>query len=231
MKGILITIAIIISVSMIHVDCIAQSKSIKGEVVTFDSIPVINANIKVKSSKKEYKTDSNGRFELECESNDVLNISANGFYTSKLKVDDESTNLSITLNLKTGDKNATAAINNGHINNIESFKVLASKMNSGEDFSQYANVYEIIEGRISGVQVSNGQIIIRGANQMQVEPNVDNSALIVVDGAISDPSILSTLPTSLVKSVKVLKDGNTAAYGSQGANGVLLIETKSASDL
>ena len=57
----------------------------------------------------------------------------------------------------------------------------------------------------------------------------NQGALIVVDGVINDNSILSTLPTSLVKSIKIMKDGSYAIYGSRGTNGVVLIKTKSGS--
>ena len=226
MKGILVSIIILISALIIQMESFAQTVMVRGEVVTFDSIPVINANIKAKGSKQEVITDSNGRFEIECESDDVLTVSANGFNSEKVKLDGESGNLKINLKLKSGDKNIKAAIDNGHVSNAESFSALASKNNSGEDYSQYANIYEILQGKFPGVQISNGEIIIRGMSSMQMEPDTPNSALIVVDGVINNSSILNTLITSEVESIKIVKDGGSALYGSRGGNGVVVIKMK-----
>lgn len=210
---------------LITVSGFAQDKVIHGQIFTFDTIPLINANIKVKSSKQEVKSDTTGRFKVECTSNDVLTVSANGFNSEKVKLAEKSDNVKVNLKLKPGDKNRKAAIDSGHIGNVENFNAIASVPENNEDFSQYANIYEIIQGRFPGVQISNGYIIIRGVNRILVN-SAQNGALIVVDGVINDNSILSTLPTSLVKSVKILKDGNIAKYGSRGTNGVVLIETK-----
>jgi TonB-dependent SusC/RagA subfamily outer membrane receptor len=59
-----------------------------------------------------------------------------------------------------------------------------------------------------------------------MEPNTPNSALIVVDGVINNSSILNTLPTSEVESIKIVKDGGSALYGSRGGNGVVVIKMK-----
>ncbi len=203
----------------------AQDKVIHGQVFTFDSIPIINASIKVKSSKQETKSDANGRFTVECTSDDVLSVSANGFNSEKVKLDKNLDNVNVNLELKPGDKNLKKAIDDGHVSNAESFNAIASMQNDEEDFTQYANIYEIIQGRFPGVQISNGYIIIRGVNRLMAS-SAENGALIVVDGVINDNSILSTLPTSQVKSIKIMKNGNNAIYGSRGTNGVVLIETK-----
>ena len=182
---------------------------INGVVFTFDSIPLTNAKIKVKSSKQEVESDTTGRFTVECTSNDVLFISARGFNSKKVKLSENLVNINTNLTLKPGDKNRELAIRNGHINNKESFNAIANVNQNNEDFLNYANIYEIIQGRFTGVQIEHGEIIIRGINRMQLG-GVNNGALIVVDGVIRDKSILSTISTSLVKSIKVMKGGSNA---------------------
>jgi len=91
----------------------------------------------------------------------------------------------------------------------------------------YTDMYELIRGRFAGVQVqSNGDIIIRGVNSF----NSSSSALIVIDGVPSNSGILSSLPPIQVKNISVLKDGGAAIYGTRGANGVVIIETKKGGD-
>ena len=84
----------------------------------------------------------------------------------------------------------------------------------------YSDMYEYLRGRVPGVMVtSDKRIIIRGigTNSDSFEP------LILVDGVeISD---LSSINPSDVESVDVIKDGTSAIYGMQGANGVIIIKT------
>jgi Outer membrane receptor for ferrienterochelin and colicins len=84
----------------------------------------------------------------------------------------------------------------------------------------YSNMYDYLRGRVPGVQVTpDNRIIIRG-----IGTNSDNfDPLILVDGVqVTD---LSNLDPTFVKSVDVIKDGSTAIYGMQGANGVIIITT------
>ena len=84
----------------------------------------------------------------------------------------------------------------------------------------YSNMYDYLRGRVPGVQVTaDNRIIIRGigTNSNNTDP------LILVDGV--EVTDLSTLDPTYVKSVDVIKDGSSAIYGMQGANGVIIIKT------
>jgi TonB-dependent SusC/RagA subfamily outer membrane receptor len=84
----------------------------------------------------------------------------------------------------------------------------------------YSNMYEYLRGKVPGVMItSDNRIIIRGigTNSGNTDP------LILVDGVqVTDLSGLNPVD---VKSVDVIKDGSSAIYGMQGANGVILITT------
>jgi len=126
--------------------------------------------------------------------------------------------------LKPGTKNREIAIGYGHVLDSEKLNAVSTLNNEDVDFSQYTNMYELIRGRFAGVQIMNGEIIIRGINSI----NSSSAALIVLDGVAVDNSILYTLSPIQVKSVNIIKDGSSAIYGARGANGVVLIETKKA---
>ena len=84
----------------------------------------------------------------------------------------------------------------------------------------YSDMYAYLRGRVPGVQVtSDNRIIIRGigTNSDATDP------LILVDGV--EMTDLSSINPSDVKSVDVIKDGSSAIYGMQGANGVIIIKT------
>ena len=89
----------------------------------------------------------------------------------------------------------------------------------------YSNMYDYLRGRVPGVQVtSDNRIIIRGlgTNSDSYDP------LILVDGVQMND--LSSIDPQSVTSVDVIKDGSSAIYGMQGANGVIIIKTTGSGD-
>jgi TonB-dependent SusC/RagA subfamily outer membrane receptor len=92
------------------------------------------------------------------------------------------------------------------------------------DFSRYSNIYDIIADMFSSsVQVrSDGEIIIRGTPAM----DGSNAALLIVDGREIDALDFGNINTSDIASINVLLDASSAVYGSRGANGVVIVETK-----
>lgn len=204
----------------------AQDKIIHGVVTTFDSIPLIGAEVKVKSTGQTVLTDSLGRFAVPVNPDEKLKVNAQGFFRQNVKLEDKIKYAAINLKMKPGDKNREYAIGYGHVSDREKLNALATLDNRDVDFSQYSNIYELIKGRFAGVQVVNGEIIIRGVNSI----NSSSAALIIVDGVPLDGNALNAIPPVQVKSINVIKDGSSAIYGSRGANGVVLIETKRGDD-
>lgn len=94
------------------------------------------------------------------------------------------------------------------------------------------NMTDLFEGRFPGVEVmkgSSGGISIRIRGQTTVMGS--NEPLYIIDGARvqSGPGGLLFLDPQEIANIKVLKDiGETAIYGSEGANGVIIITTKRA---
>ena len=93
---------------------------------------------------------------------------------------------------------------------------------------KYSDIFEYIRGKVPGVQVGQagpGQmpsIIIRGigTNSSQTQP------LFIVDGVQTDN--ISTIDPENVYQIDIIKDGTSSIYGMQGANGVIMVTTKSA---
>ncbi|WP_372946935.1 TonB-dependent receptor plug domain-containing protein [Mariniphaga sp.] len=204
----------------------AQERIVHGMVTTFDSIPLIDAEVQVRSTKQTVLTDTLGRFSVAVNPGERLKVSATGFFNQKVKLEEKTKFAAINLKLKPGEKNREYAIGYGHVSDRDKLNALASLNSDDLDFSQYSDIYDLIKGRFAGVQVVNGEIIIRGINSI----NSSSAALIVVDGVPVDGSALSSIPPVQVKSINVIKDGSSAIYGSRGANGVVLIETKRGDD-
>ena len=204
----------------------AQDRVIHGIVTTFDSIPLINAEVKVLSSKQKVLTDTLGRFSVASDPEDKLKVSAYGFYNQKVQLNENTKFAAVNLKLKPGEKAREYAIGYGHVSDHDKLNSVATMNKDDVDFSQYNNIYDLIRGRFAGVQIINGEIIIRGQNSILLS----SAALIVVDGVVVDAQTLGAIPPIQVKSINVIKDGSAAIYGSRGANGVVIIETRRGDD-
>ncbi len=81
----------------------------------------------------------------------------------------------------------------------------------------YTNIYDMIQGKVPGVQVSGNKITIRGINSI----NMGTDPLFVVDGVVVNS--IDNISPRQVKSISVLKGSDASIYGSRGAGGVILI--------
>ncbi|NQU87734.1 MAG: TonB-dependent receptor plug domain-containing protein [Mariniphaga sp.] len=203
----------------------SQERVISGIITTFDSIPLVNAQISVKSSKLIVKSDTFGNFQVSCLPIDKLKISANGFISQNVKLNGKIKLVMVNLMLKTNPKSRDIAIGYGHVKDKDLLYAISSVENKN-DFSHYSDMFDLIKSKFPGVQVSNGEIIIRGSNSF----NSSNAALIVVDGMPMGNNILESISPVEVKSIDILKDASSSIYGSRGANGVIVIQTKRGGD-
>ncbi len=83
--------------------------------------------------------------------------------------------------------------------------------------SSYTNIYDMIRGKVPGVQVTGNKITIRGVSSI----NLSSDPLLVVDGIVVNS--IDNISPRQVKSITVLKGSDSAIYGSRGANGVIMI--------
>lgn len=207
----------------------AQDRVIHGMVTTFDSIALIGVTVEVKSTNQKVYTDSLGHFWAVCNHKDKLIVSANGFYTQKVKIADKIKIVAVNLNIKRDSK--TGKIYNdgySYVSDVNRLNAIASLDKNEADFSKYKDIYDLIEGRFSGVRIVDGEVIVRGINTFG--PLTTNAALIIVNGIPVNETALSIIPPEDVKSIDIIKDGGAAIYGSRGANGVVVIQTRSGSD-
>ncbi|HSH18847.1 MAG TPA: TonB-dependent receptor plug domain-containing protein [Draconibacterium sp.] len=206
-----------------------QNKTLVGKVTAFDSIPLIGVEVLVKSTKQSYMTDSLGRFQVFCNPEDKLEISANGFYPQKVKVKKEIRLIMVNLKLKKGDRNIEMAgryvnVGYGYVHSKDLLYAVSSANTNDIDFTKYDNVLDAIQGQFPGVSVENGEIVIRGIKTLYGSQG--NGALVVIDGAIVDSNDLQNISTHDIQSIDILKDGSSSVYGSRGANGVVIVQTK-----
>lgn len=171
-------------------------------------------------------TDSVGQFTVKCNQSDKLKVRASGFYSQSVKIESKITYAAINLKLMSGEKNKEFALGVIRTTDHDKLNALASLNSNDIDYSQYRTVFEAISGRIPGVSIVGGDIIIRGNSSI----SGPTPALIVIDGVASTSSALNVMNPVIIKSINVIKDGSSAIYGSRGANGVLVVETKTGRD-
>jgi len=206
----------------------AQENTVTGSVTTLNDIAVVNAEVKVLSSKVTVFTDSLGKFKVNCSLKDKIKISANGFNSQKVKVNKYTEDLSVNLKLKPKEENIDVAVGYGHIKEKDkNYAISSVRNNDKNNFSSYTDIKEVILNISPSIAYRNGGFVIRGEGSLLGS----NSALIVIDGMASDMSRLSALPPSVVKSIDVLKGAAASIYGTRGANGVIIINTKKAGDI
>ncbi len=206
-----------------------QDKTLTGKVTTFDSIPLIGVNVTVKSTGQTVETDSLGRFQALCNPEDKIKLEAAGFYPKRVKIEKEIRLIFVNLELKKGENNLEKAGNHvqvgyGYVNSKDLLNAVSSLNKNDTDFSVYSNMFDLIQGQFPGVTVQGNSIIVRGTNTFYGAEA--NAALLVVDGIIVSTQDFANISPLDVESVDVLKDGSSSVYGSRGANGVVIVETK-----
>ena len=207
-----------------------QTGKIKGTIVDSKTgEPVIGASVKVKGTKLAAVTDLNGEFELNTHANATLQISYVGFKETEVKA---SNGMKISLEEDTESLEEVVVVGYGTQKKASRTGAMANiKGEKLKDITS-ATVENMPNGKVSGVYVapgsgrpgSTGAIIIRG----QTSINGATAPLWVVDGVIVGNSAGDLNPDD-IETMTVLKDAaSTAIYGSEGANGVVVVTTKQA---
>lgn len=207
-----------------------QTGKIKGTIVDSKTgEPVIGASVKVKGTKLAAVTDLNGEFELNTHANATLQISYVGFKETEVKASND-----MTISLEEDTESLEEVVVVGYGTQKKESLTGAMANIKGEKLKDItsATVENMLNGKVSGVYVapgsgrpgSTGAIIIRG----QTSINGATAPLWVVDGVIVGNSAGDLNPDD-IETMTVLKDAaSTAIYGSEGANGVVVVTTKQA---
>lgn len=205
-----------------------QSISVTGTVVDQNGEPLMGVNVIEKGTTNGTMTDMDGRFTLSVPGNATLQISYIGYTTEEVVVNNQ-TKLNITLKEDSQNLDELVVVGYGVVRKADlagSVAVLDSKSFKDQPIVQ---VSDALQGRVSGVQVQNSgvpggtvKIRVRGSGSI----NRSNDPLYVIDGIVRESGLTGLNPED-IRSMQVLKDASsTAIYGSRGANGVVLITTK-----
>ena len=208
----------------------AYGQNVTGTVTDPAGEPVIGATVIVENSSVGTSTDIDGNFSLAVKQLPAtIKVSSIGYEAKSVKVDSYS-HVDIILADNTAALDEVVVVGYGVVRKADlagSVSVLDSKSFQAQPILA---VGDAIQGRVSGVNVipsgvpgGSPKIRIRGTNSI----NKSNEPLYVVDGLVRESGLDGINPED-VASMQILKDASsTAIYGSRGANGVVIITTKS----
>ena len=211
----------------------AQTKQITGTVKDkVDGQPLVGVSVSIKDSKAGASTDANGVYKISIPARGaILTFTYIGYKTKSIGVTDQS-KLDVSLEEDANNlQEVTVNIGYGSVRK----EALTGSVSSlkGKDIDQFpvSTVAQALAGKMAGVSVTTTEgspgaevvIKVRGGSSL----TGDNSPLYIVDG-IQVENALSILSPNEIESMDLLKDvASTSIYGSRGANGVLIITTKS----
>ncbi|HTE31734.1 MAG TPA: SusC/RagA family TonB-linked outer membrane protein, partial [Chryseolinea sp.] len=205
-----------------------QKLSVTGTVLSDSSLPLSGVSIKVKDGATGTSSEVNGSFTIKVEKGATLVFSAVGYQEKHVIVQGEGSVLSVMLTQAASNLNDVVVVGYGTRKKATLTGAIVSVKGEEIAKSPAGNFSNSLAGRLPGLVVisrtgepgNDGSTLrIRGANTLG-----DNSPLVVVDG-ITGRS-LERLDPATIESVTVLKDASAAIYGSQAANGVILVTTK-----
>ena len=203
------------------------AKTVTGKVLSAsDNEPLMGATVVVQGKQGGTVTDLDGVFSIEANEGQMLVVSYIGFVTKHVKVDGNP--MVIKLDEESNSLNDVVVIGYG----VQKKKlVTGANINvKGDDIAKLntSNPLQALQGQTPGMTIisQSGQpgsglkVNIRGMGTIN-----GSDPLYIIDGIRGD---VASLNPADIESIDVLKDAASAAiYGSQSANGVVLITTKS----
>jgi TonB-linked SusC/RagA family outer membrane protein len=210
----------------------AQNRQIKGKVTDETGAGLAGVSVLLSGANSGVQTDANGNFSIAAPGTGAvtLTISYSGYKSQTIKTDGKL-ELSISLEKDVTALEDVVVIGYGTIKRKDLTGTVSSIGSAELSKIPVASAAEAITGRLPGVQVTTtdgapgAEIVIRVRGGGSVTQ--DNSPLYIVDGFPVN-SINDIAPADIA-TIDILKDAATSAiYGARGANGVVIITTKSA---
>ncbi|OOG74092.1 TonB-dependent receptor [Flavobacterium sp. A45] len=206
----------------------AQKKDIAGTVKERSTgLPLYGVNILDKNTGNTFSTDFDGKFLLKGIATEAtLVFTYVGFKSREYKLTAADSNITILLEDEAKTLNEVVVIGYGSVkkkNVTGAVSVVSSK--TIEELKP-VKIEQALQGTVAGVNVTTVggapgadiSVRIRG-----ISTNGENKPIAIIDGYQGD---LSTLNPSDIESLTVLKDAQAAIYGTIGANGIILVTTK-----
>ncbi len=208
--------------------------TVKGNVKDDTGLAVIGATVVVEGTTNGTITDVDGNYVLSnVPSTSNLVFSFIGMKTQVIAVAGK-TQINVTLEAESIGLDEIVAVGYGVQKKSDVTGALIRVDSEELNSRPVANAFQALQGKAAGVDITSnerpgevGDIYIRGQRSL----NASNAPLYVVDGVPLASGGMETINPRDIESIDILKDASaTAIYGSRGANGVILVTTKTGKD-
>ena len=216
-----------------HLASSAAEQALTGQITDENSEPLPGVNILVQNTSVGTVTDVEGNYRINApDEATTLVVSSVGYLTQQIAIEGRSV---IDIQMEPDVQSLSEVVVVGYGTQKKSDLTGSVSQVEGEALENVpvSRVDQVLQGRSTGVQVtqvsgepgSATSIRIRGGNSIQG----NNQPLWVIDGVIVGQDFdLNNINTNDIKSIDILKDAaSVAIYGTRGANGVILVTTKS----
>jgi TonB-linked SusC/RagA family outer membrane protein len=206
----------------------AQSYDVGGTVKEkATGLPIPGVNIQIKNSTKSTTTDLDGKFTLNgISSGATIVFSYVGYKNFEYKATSNNSNITITLQEDSKVLDEVVVIGYGSQKKRQVTGAVSVLDSKTLDILKPVKIEQALQGTVSGVNVTTTSgapgaaldIRIRG-----IATNGQNGPTTIIDGYVGE---LGLLNPNDIESITVLKDAQAAIYGTIGANGIILVTTK-----
>lgn len=206
--------------------------TITGTVVDDAGMPVVGATVTVKGdTSRGVAVELDGSYKLSVGSDDTIVAAYIGYESVEQRVTAEQHTYDFVLREESHRLRDVVIVGYGEVKKSDltgSVSVIGARSFEGQPVKSVA---EVLQGRTTGVEVTttsgmpgaSAKVRVRGTTSI----NKSSDPLYVIDGIISTSGLDGLNPQDIA-SMQVLKDASsTAVYGSRGANGVILVTTRS----
>lgn len=209
-----------------------QTRQVTGQVISDSSQPLIGVNVNLKGTTTTVATNNEGRYTINIPNsgNAVLLFSSVGYTPQSVTVGNRSV-IDVRLTSTAASLSDVVVVGYSSVRRRDLTGSVSSVTSKQLKDIPLSSAAEAIQGKLAGVQVVTSEgapgadIIVRVRGGSSITQ--DNSPLYIVDG-VQVENALSVISPQDIATIDVLKDASTTAiYGARGANGVVIITTKS----
>jgi TonB-linked SusC/RagA family outer membrane protein len=218
---------VLLLISQVILQTVFSQQSVKGKITDAQNNPVAGASVQVKNTIRGAFSGVDGVYEIVASPSDTLVFSMLGMATQKIPVAGKTT-INVKLLEESKELNEVVVIGYGTVKKSDLTGSVATIKSVDLTKITSLSPEQSLQGKVTGVQVTSTsgapgalpELRIRGVGTFN-----NSSPIYVVDGVILED--ISFLNSEDIASMDILKDASaTAIYGSRGANGVILITTK-----
>lgn len=209
----------------------AKPMKLTGRVVDPDGFSLVGVTITIKGTTKGVTTDSEGKYELDVNAEDIVVYSYIGYKTQEILAK-EADRFAVVLQPESQEIENVVVVAFG-TQKKESVVASVSTVDPGKLRIPASNLTSAFAGQLAGViayqrsgepGLDDAEFFIRGVTSFGAGKK---DPLILIDGIEMSSSDLARLNVDDIGSFSVMKDASAAAlYGARGANGVILVTTK-----